>query len=93
MEIGDKVTVSYLLDGFAAILLKEGDANRAAHLAGAADYLRESLGFKMEPAERRFRAAYLTELTQDNFAVAYQRGRNMKIEEAVELALNGKPKN
>jgi predicted ATPase len=90
MEIGDKITVSYSLDGFAAILLKEGDAAGAARLAGSAEYLRESLGFEMEPAERRFRAAYLTEFNRDNFAKAYQRGRNMKIEEAIELALNGK---
>jgi predicted ATPase/DNA-binding winged helix-turn-helix (wHTH) protein len=89
-EIGDKITISYSLDGFAAILLKEGDAIGSAHLAGAAEYLRESLGFEMEPAERRFRAAYLTEFNQDNFAEEYRRGRNMRIEEAIELALNDK---
>lgn len=91
-EIGDKITVSYSLDGFAAILLKEGDGAGAAHLAGAAEHLRESLGFDMEPAERRFRAAYLTEINLDSFADAYQRGRSMKIEDAVDLALNSKLK-
>jgi tetratricopeptide (TPR) repeat protein len=90
MEIGDKITVSYSLDGFAAILLKEGDAAGAARLAGAAEYLRESLGFEMEPAERRFRAAYLSGFNPDNCAGEYQRGRNMRIEEAIKLALNDK---
>ncbi|MDQ4120164.1 MAG: tetratricopeptide repeat protein [Acidobacteriota bacterium] len=61
-ESREKATLSYSLDGFAALCGKRGKSEIAAQLAGAAEYLRESLGFEIEPAERRFRNAYLTKL-------------------------------
>lgn len=92
-KLGDKVSVSYALDGFAALAVKHKNFAVAAQLAGAAAQLRESLGFQTEPAEHRFREAYLAELhsviNEGNFTEAYQRGRKMKIEEAIGLALNG----
>ena len=90
-ELGDKITVSYSLDGFAALAVKSGDTKRAAQIAGAAEHLRESLGFDTEPAERRFRDAYLVELQtvldKENFAVFYEQGRTLSLKKAVALAL------
>ncbi len=90
-ELGDKVTASYSLDGFAALAVKSGNTERATQLAGAAEYLRESLGFDTEPAERRFRDAYLGELQsiseEKKFAVFYEQGRTLSLKKAVALAL------
>ncbi|MGC2238170.1 MAG: protein kinase [Pyrinomonadaceae bacterium] len=91
-ELGDKVTISYSLDGFAAIAVERGDAKCAAQLAGAAEYLRESLGFDTEPAERRFREIYLIKLKsildKENFSIFYEQGRALSLKKAVALALN-----
>lgn len=90
LKLGEKISLSYSLDGYAALAVKHGDFERAARLAGVAEYLRESLGFETEPAERHFRQAYLEELNsvfeKTDFSEAYQKGRQMKIEEAVEVA-------
>lgn len=90
-ELGEKITLSYSLDGFAALAEKRGDAERALQLAGAAENLRESLGFETEPAERHFRDAYLAELRsllpEEKFTATYREGCRMKIKKAVSLAL------
>ena len=92
-DSGEKLTLSYSLDGCAALAVKRGDFNRAAQLAGAAEHLRESLGFETELAEGRFRDAYLAQLhhsiDEETFPKYYEQGRKLKIEEAVALALKG----
>lgn len=97
LKSGEKISLSYSLDGYAALAVKSGDFECASQLASIAEHLRESLGFEIEPAERQFRAAYLTELQamidDDDFTKFYKRGRKMRIEEAVELALNSKYEN
>ena len=90
-ELGDKITVSYSLDGFAALAVVSGKAERAAQLAGAAARWRESLGFDIEPAERLFRDAYLAKLQdildEENFAALCEQGRALSLNKAVVLAL------
>ena len=97
LKLSDKISLSYALDGCAALAVKRGDFERAAQLAGLTEYLRESLGFVTEPAERRFREVYLAELNaaidENILTEAYGRGRQMKIEEAVDLALSDIQKN
>ncbi|MEP7038471.1 MAG: protein kinase, partial [Acidobacteriota bacterium] len=91
LDLGDKITVSYSLDGFAALALKRGKKENAARLAGAIEHLHQSIGFVVEPAERRFRDAYLSELKikmdKAAFSKFYEQGRKMKLEEAVALCL------
>jgi predicted ATPase len=93
--IGGKIDISYALDGLAALAVLRGETELAAKLAGAADHLRESMNYNVEPAERRFRDAYLaslhTVLSEDNFSRAYGQGRTLKLEEGVALALGEKP--
>lgn len=60
--LGNKMTISYAIDGFAALAVESGEHRRAARFAGAAQALRESIGYKIEPAELRFREAYLGKL-------------------------------
>jgi len=93
--IGGKMDISYSLDGLAALAVLRGETELAAKLAGAADHLRESMNYNVEPAERRFRDAYLaslhTVLSEDDFSRAYRQGRTLKLEEGVALALGEKP--
>ena len=60
--IGGKIDISYSLDGLAALAVLRGETELAAKLAGAADQLRESMSYNIEPAERRFRNTYLASL-------------------------------
>lgn len=90
-EFGEHITFSYSLDGFAALAVKRGEAERAARLAGAAEFLRESRGFEIEPADRRFRDAYLSQirvaLDEETFSKAFDEGRKLKMEKVIETAL------
>jgi uncharacterized protein with PIN domain len=91
--VGDKISVSYLLDGLAALAARRGESELAATVAGAAEHLRESINYNVEPAERRFRDAYLaslrTVLSEGDFTRAYGQGRKLKFGDCVELALAG----
>ncbi len=90
-ELQEKTIISFALEGFAALAAESGDAKRAVRLAGAADELREQVGFEIEPYERRFRECYLSQLKakmdEDTFAKLYEQGRKLKLEEAVALCL------
>jgi predicted ATPase len=89
--VGDKISISYSLDGLAAHAVLHGETELAAKLAGAADHLRESINYNVEPAERRFRDAYLASLhivlSEDDFSRAYGQGRKLKLDESIALAL------
>jgi len=88
---GDKIAISYALDGFAAIAVTRQKVEVAAQLAGAADRLRASINYKIEPAERRFREEYLSTaqsiLTEADFSAAYAKGRQLDLDQALSLAL------
>ena len=92
-EMGHKSGISFSLDGFAAIAVKSKDVGRAARLAGAAESLRQSIGYKIEPTDRLFRDAYLSEarasFDEQVFAGFYELGMKLKSEEAVALAALG----
>ncbi len=86
-ELGDKILVSCSIDGFAALAAKRGEPKEAARLAGAAEYLRETIGYEIESAERQFRNAYLlvlhTMLNQEEFKTAFEQGRKLKMQELI----------
>jgi non-specific serine/threonine protein kinase len=89
--VGDKIAISNALDGFAALAVSRGESELATELAGAAEQLRELINYNIEPAERRFREAYLAStrvvLSEAAFAAAYAKGRRLKLDEAVALAM------
>jgi predicted ATPase/serine/threonine protein kinase len=89
--VGDKISVSYLLDGLAALAALRGETELAATVAGSAEHLRESINYNVEPAERRFRDAYIaslrTMLSEEDFSRAYGQGRKLKLDDCVALAL------
>lgn len=90
-EFKDTIVTSHSLDAFAALAVERKQLISAARLAGAAEQLRESIAFEREPAERRLRDAYLSKLRkaldEATLSVAYDEGANLKLDEAITLAL------
>ena len=88
---GDRIGITYSLDGFAALAAQRGEGELAATLAGAAERLRESMNFNIESTERRFRDTYVALiraiLPSDHFASAYEEGRKLDLDDSVALAL------
>ena len=91
-DLGNKMTISYSLDGFAALATENEDLTRAAQLCGAAEALRESIGYKIEPAEEVFRNAYLEKLrapmSDAEYNAAFEEGRSTTPDKAIALAFN-----
>ena len=85
----DKKTISYTLDGFAALAAKSGNAEQSAKLAGAAETLRESVDYQIEPAEEIFREKYMAAtraaLAPKDFTAAYKIGRSLDFSESIAL--------
>ncbi|HEX8746538.1 MAG TPA: tetratricopeptide repeat protein, partial [Pyrinomonadaceae bacterium] len=90
-ELGKKSYITLSLDGFAALAFERGEMNRAACLAGAAEALREEIGYELETPDRLFRESYLGELrvalAPADFTPAYGHGCAMKMKQAVAFAL------
>jgi tetratricopeptide (TPR) repeat protein len=90
--LGNRAGASYSLDGLGAVAAKRRECERAAHLAGAAEALRASMGYELEPADRGFRERYLADLREwlgdEAFEAAAAEGRAMTLERAIELALS-----
>jgi predicted ATPase len=91
-EMGNTTMISCALEGFAALAVKSRNPAQSAKLAGAAESLRESIGYYIEPAEEIFRNNYLAEtrasLDEKQFAALYANGLEMNSNEAVALAFN-----
>jgi predicted ATPase/DNA-binding SARP family transcriptional activator/DNA-binding CsgD family transcriptional regulator len=91
-ELGDKLAASASMDGLACYAPSGGEALRAARLFGAAQALREGVGYRQKPRERSLRKPYLTfaRSCSDEAAweTAFAEGKAMSFEEAVEYALS-----
>lgn len=90
-DLSNRITISCSIDGFAALATEAGEFERAALLSGAADGVRDLVGYKIEPAEADFRGRYLSKLgrglTTEELARLTAEGRRMPLNEAVDLAL------
>jgi predicted ATPase/DNA-binding winged helix-turn-helix (wHTH) protein len=93
-SLRDKISISYFLDGFAALALRRGELKIAAQFAGAAEQMRESINYKIDSADSCFRDTYLAELraalSEADFNEFYDQGRKLKLDEAIKLALEEK---
>lgn len=91
-KMGNKTMISCSLDGFAALATVGGNIELAVKLSGAAETLREEIGFQIEPAEEIFRNDYLakvrTELDEKKFAQLYEQGKTTDLD--MTFALIGK---
>jgi predicted ATPase/serine/threonine protein kinase len=90
-DLSNRITISCSIDGFAAIATENGEFQRAAVLSGAADGIRDLVGYTIEPAEARFREYYLSKLNkalpEAELAAFMEEGSRMPHNEAVDLAL------
>ncbi len=95
LDLGNKMTISYSIDGFAALAVESADLDRAMELCGAAEGLRDSIGYKIEPAEEIFRLAYVEKLRSqvpdEDFVEANARGRATSPEDVIKLAIDDEP--
>jgi predicted ATPase/DNA-binding SARP family transcriptional activator len=89
---GELRMIANCLSGFARIHAREGRPHWAARLLGAAEVVREAIRF--DPLSQDWRpeyedtaAAVRARLDETTFAEAWAEGREMRIEQAVELAL------
>ena len=90
-ELGDKAITSKSLEGLACTAGARGDSTRAARLFGAAEALREAIGYLQAPRESALREPYLeaarSRLGEAAWEKAFTEGRDMGLGEAVEYAL------
>lgn len=89
VESGDVALTSDCLDALAWVASDLGHARRAASLAGAAEAMRDETGFMIhdEPEHERFVASTRAQLSDEEFDRAWQEGRQMGNDQAVEYAL------
>lgn len=87
-EIGDRSRIAGLLGAFAGLALKENNPARAAKLFGSAEAIREQIGIPVLPNElkayERDVAALQTILGEADFRSAWEIGRTMTLQQAVE---------
>ena len=86
-KAGDQRMLTSGLEGLAAAVAAQGNPVWAAHLWGAAETLRETIGAPLPPVERvpyqRAVAAARTRLGEQAFASAWAQGRTMSLEQAL----------
>lgn len=91
-EVGDHESIAVALLGLA---LTSTDSETAATLHGAADAVREQLGWALDPLEAQSREAHhlmlRTELDGDAFRTAYSTGRAYSLSDAITVALRNRP--
>jgi DNA-binding NarL/FixJ family response regulator len=93
-ELGSRVGVAYSLEGFAMLDASEGEFVRAMRLAGAADTLRSSMQHPISPADEAVLERALAGARSALGAraeAAWLTGRELDVEDAIELARTGVP--
>jgi tetratricopeptide (TPR) repeat protein len=92
--LNEKINTRLIFDGFAALAAVDGDLVRAAKLSGVADSLGTTIGYSIEPAEQKFRDAYLDKLKSSmptgQFEAAHSEGQALSAEDARAFAFPDK---
>jgi len=90
-QLGDKLVAAEALEGLAEHASPRGEAERVARLFGAAEALREVVGYRQEPREHALRKPYLAvvrpQLAEAKWEAAWTEGRRLGFEEAIAYAL------
>ncbi len=88
---GDKPRIAWCLAGLAGVSAELRQPERAARLFGAAEGLLESMGARLDPADRieyeRNMAATHAQLGEAMWEIAWEEGRAMSMEQAIAYAL------
>jgi predicted ATPase/class 3 adenylate cyclase/Tfp pilus assembly protein PilF len=90
-ELGERLRIAFSLEGLAAVVAAQGSSLRAARIWGAAEGLRAEAGSPLPPKDRPAydRRVAAARTREDNLAFdrAWQEGRALTLEQAMELAL------
>jgi predicted ATPase/class 3 adenylate cyclase len=90
-QLGDKLVAAEALEGLACSASVRGEAERVARLFGAAEALREAVGYQQEPREHALREPYLaaarSRLTKPRWDAVRADGRRLGFEEAIAYAM------
>ena len=90
-ELGEPHGIAVCLDTFAGLAATVGEVERAAKLFGASDAARASIGAKRQPDHQilydRWLARTLAHLDTNTYAMHYENGRALTLDEACALAL------
>jgi hypothetical protein len=90
LKVGIKPAIAVYLDEMAWINHQQGDPVRAAHLLGAAESMRESIGASILPVNRAdyddLVLAVRSAMGEEAFSSALTLGRAMTIEQAVDYS-------
>jgi hypothetical protein len=90
-RLGHRAAVANQLECYAFIAKAQEQPERAVHLLGAAEALREMIQIDMSQLERveyeREVADLKKNMSEADFNAAWEKGRSMTLDEAVELAL------
>jgi predicted ATPase/DNA-binding CsgD family transcriptional regulator len=93
-ELGNKLIATESLEGLACTVGTKGEAERAARLFGAAQALREAVGYRQPPGERAVQEPYLVAARSrvgQTWEAALAVGRAMGLEQAIDYALSEEP--
>jgi tetratricopeptide (TPR) repeat protein len=88
LELGFKEVMAYALASFVRLALLEGDATRAAHLAGVADRLLADAGLALQPGEQAKFDTAKTRAEQElgeAYAVAHNAAMTAPLEAALQV--------
>jgi hypothetical protein len=92
-RLGSTFSLVENLETLAELAGDLGDPRRAARLWGAAGALRETAGIPQPPVERRGREPYLIDarsgMDEADWTKAWEEGRVMNLDQAVDYALEG----
>jgi tetratricopeptide (TPR) repeat protein len=88
---GSVIGIVYTIEGLASLHLYQGQPERTARLIGWTDFMREKLGNHRPPVEQgdvdKTITACLAKMGEVAFSDAYDEGKEMSLEVAVEYAL------
>jgi class 3 adenylate cyclase/Tfp pilus assembly protein PilF len=91
-ELGDQTAIAYLIEDYGGLAAAEAQPQKALQLAGFAAALRELIGAPLPPSEQarvdRMIAPARTALPEPAATAAWETGRSMALEQAIELALS-----
>ncbi len=94
-KLGDRLGISAILEGMAAIAAAVGQVERAAHLWGACEIIREQINSPIFPTNRHVYDRYVADaraaLGIAAFTLAWQAGRMMDQQAAIAYALSNNP--
>jgi tetratricopeptide (TPR) repeat protein len=92
VTVMDKIGIGYSLEAFAQLAAAQKQFKRAAILWGAAEHLGQTLNLLLIPSKENVYTSLISEthtkLSNEVFATAWAEGRNMKMQQAIDYALN-----